>query len=76
MSNEECRVEEGDILNADGAARLLNVNKSSVFRMARDGRLPCYRLPGSRLVRFSRQKLMAWLETGASGTSIETSSRS
>ncbi|MBT8164629.1 MAG: helix-turn-helix domain-containing protein, partial [Acidimicrobiia bacterium] len=46
------------ILDTAMAAEMLSMNVDVVRRMARDGELPAYRLPGARAFRFFRDELM------------------
>jgi len=46
------------ILDTALAAELLSMNVDVVRRMARDGELPAYRLPGARAFRFFRDELI------------------
>ncbi len=48
------------ILDTAMAAELLSMNVDVVRRMARDGELPAYRLPGARAFRFCRGELMEY----------------
>ncbi len=51
------------ILDTALAAELLNMNVDVVRRMAREGELPAYRLPGARSFRFFRDELMAYVKS-------------
>lgn len=51
------------ILDTALAAELLNMNVDVVRRMARDGELPAYRLPGARAFRFFRDELMEFVRS-------------
>ncbi len=51
------------ILDTALAAELLNMNVDVVRRMARDGELPAYRLPGARAFRFFRDELMEYVKS-------------
>ncbi len=51
------------ILDTGLAAELLNMNVDVVRRMARDGELPAYRLPGARAFRFFRDELMEFVKS-------------
>ena len=51
------------ILDTALAAELLNMNVDVVRRMARDGELPAYRLPGARAFRFFRDELMEYVRS-------------
>lgn len=56
-------VPESDILDSDGASKLLHYSVKMVERRARNGELPALRLPGTRKWRFQRTALLAWLKT-------------
>ena len=51
------------ILDTAMAAELLSMNVDVVRRMARDGELPAYRLPGARAFRFFRDELMDYVRS-------------
>lgn len=48
------------LLAAPEAAELLNVPVSWMREQTRAGRVPCVRFPGSRIVRYRRDDLVAW----------------
>jgi excisionase family DNA binding protein len=43
-------------------AELLGMNVQVVRRMAREGSIPCYRIPGGRPFRFFRDEVLEWLK--------------
>ena len=49
-----------DMLDVEGAAKLLGVSKSWIYRRTVSGEVPSFLVGGSR--RFSRRDLEAWLE--------------
>lgn len=51
------------ILDTAMAAELLSMNVDVVRRMARDGELPAYRLPGARAFRFFRDELIDYVRS-------------
>ena len=51
------------ILDTAMAAELLSMNVDVVRRMARDGDLPAYRLPGARAFRFFRDELFEYVRS-------------
>ena len=51
------------ILDTALAAEFLNMNVDVVRRMAREGELPAYRLPGARSFRFFRDELMEFVRS-------------
>lgn len=51
------------ILDTAMAAEMLSMNVDVVRRMARDGELPAYRLPGARAFRFFRDELMDYVRS-------------
>ena len=51
------------ILDTALAAELLSMNVDVVRRMARDGELPAYRLPGARAFRFFRDELIEYVRS-------------
>jgi excisionase family DNA binding protein len=56
----------GQLLDAKGAAELLNVPASWVLEEARHDRVPHIKL-GPRYVRFDREQLLAWVRHRARG---------
>ncbi|MDI6711606.1 MAG: helix-turn-helix domain-containing protein [Anaerosomatales bacterium] len=46
------------LVDAEEAARILRVPKSWVYKMAREGRIPCRRL--GKYVRFDLRELLEW----------------
>lgn len=61
------------LLDADGAARLLNVPASWVLAEARAERIPHVRL--GRYVRFDREELTEWRRARPRGPRVRTGSR-
>ena len=57
----EARPDLGPILDAVEAGELLNMHPQSVRKLAREGVLPGYRIPGSRKYKFFTNELMATL---------------
>ena len=55
---------DDELLDAVAVAALLGVSRDTVLRWAREGELPCIRLPG-RLVRWRRPMLRSWLDSRA-----------
>jgi excisionase family DNA binding protein len=56
---------EGDaspVLDSAGVAELLGMNVQVVRRLAREGQIPSYRLPGGRAFRFFREEVLEWLK--------------
>lgn len=49
------------ILDAAQVAELLGMNVQMVRRYAREGRLPAYKLPGSRTFKFLRDEVIDFL---------------
>lgn len=54
--------EEGPVLDSAGVAELLGMNVQVVRRLAREGQIPAYRLPGGRAFRFFREEVLDWLK--------------
>jgi excisionase family DNA binding protein len=44
-------------------AEMLGMNVQVVRRMAREGSIPAYRLPGGRSFRFFRDEVLEWLKS-------------
>jgi len=51
------------VLDTAMVAELLGMNIQVVRRMAREGQIPSYRLPGGRTFRFFRDEIFAWLRS-------------
>ncbi|MBA2336357.1 MAG: helix-turn-helix domain-containing protein [Acidimicrobiia bacterium] len=49
------------MLDTGMVAELLGMNIQVVRRMAREGEIPSYRLPGGRTFRFFRDEIFQWL---------------
>ena len=50
------------VLDTAMVAELLGMNVQVVRRMAREGSIPCYRIPGGRPFRFFRDEVLEWLK--------------
>lgn len=50
------------VLDTAMVAELLGMNVQVVRRMAREGTIPCYRIPGGRPFRFFRDEVLDWLK--------------
>lgn len=55
--------EHPDVLDTAHVADLLGMNVQVVRRMAREGTIPAYRIPGGRSFRFFRQEVLEWLRS-------------
>jgi excisionase family DNA binding protein len=51
------------VLDTAMVAEMLGMNVQVVRRMARDGQIPAYRLPGGRSFRFFRDEVLEWLKS-------------
>ena len=51
------------ILDTAMVAEMLSMNVDVVRRMAREGDLPAYRLPGARSFRFFRDEIMEYVKS-------------
>jgi excisionase family DNA binding protein len=63
--------DEDTILDAAEVGELLCLKTSTVYRLAQDGRIPCYKLPGTRLLRFSKKAVLDWMRSGEKGGTPE-----
>ena len=52
-----------EILDVEGAADVLGVSKTTIYKLARDGAIPATRV--GREWRFSRNNLVKWIENGS-----------
>ena len=50
------------VLDTAMVAEMLGMNVQVVRRMAREGQIPAYRLPGGRSFRFFRDEVLDWLK--------------
>ncbi len=53
---------EPDILTAEQVATLLQMNETHIYKLAKDGKIPSFKIGGQR--RFSRKALEAWIQAG------------
>jgi excisionase family DNA binding protein len=51
------------VLDTAMVAEMLGMNVQVVRRMAREGQIPAYRLPGGRSFRFFRDEVLEWLKS-------------
>ena len=51
------------VLDTALVAEMLGMNVQVVRRMAREGTIPAYRLPGGRSFRFFRDEVLDWLKS-------------
>ena len=49
------------VLDTTLVAEMLGMNVQVVRRLAREGKIPAYRLPGGRAFRFFRDEVLDWL---------------
>jgi excisionase family DNA binding protein len=59
------------VLDSAMVAEMLGMNVQVVRRLAREGSIPAYRLPGGRSFRFFRDEVLAWLKSFPVGEPIE-----
>lgn len=50
------------VLDTALVAEMLGMNVQVVRRLAREGKIPAYRLPGGRAFRFFRDEVLEWLK--------------
>lgn len=50
-----------EVMDSAMVAEMLGMNVQIVRRMAREGEIPAYRLPGGRTFRFFRNEVLDWL---------------
>jgi len=56
------------LITAAQLAERLNLPVASIYKLARDGRIPVYRVPGGRAIcRFSWSEIVAVLHQGGEG---------
>lgn len=54
--------EEADFINLDGAMALLDLEKSTIYNLCSQSKLPHYKK--SRRLYFKKSELIAWIESG------------
>jgi excisionase family DNA binding protein len=54
-------VDYPEVMDSAMVAEMLGMNVQIVRRMAREGEIPAYRLPGGRTFRFFRTEVLDWL---------------
>ena len=64
------------VLDTTMVAELLGMNVQVVRRMAREGTIPSYRIPGGRAFRFFRDEVLEWLRGFPVHEQVEDSARS
>ena len=62
-----------EILDVAGAATLLGVSASTIYALAREGKLPATRV--GREWRFARQNLIQWIANGSQADQITAALR-
>ncbi len=55
-------VDYPEVMDSAMVAEMLGMNVQIVRRMAREGQIPAYRLPGGRTFRFFREEVLEWLK--------------
>jgi excisionase family DNA binding protein len=66
VSQETPRTNTNDyppIMDTAMVAEFLGMNIQMVRKYAREGRIPAYKLPGGRTIRFMRDEIVAWLRS-------------
>ena len=53
---------EPDILTAEEVATLLHMNTTHIYKLAKDGKIPSFKIGGQR--RFRRLEIEAWMAAG------------
>lgn len=59
-----------EVLNADEAAKFLNVSKSHLYKLTMGRKIPFYR-PMGKMVYFNRKELEQWLQANRCATDEE-----
>jgi excisionase family DNA binding protein len=54
---------EKEILNIEEAAAYLQIGKRSLYKLAKEGRIPCKKILNKW--RFEKEALRAWIRTGS-----------
>ena len=49
-----------EVLNVDEVAKILRVERKTIYNLFRDGKLPCGKRVG-RVIRFSKEAVLRWL---------------
>jgi excisionase family DNA binding protein len=61
-------------LTVSDVASLLNISERQVYKLAADGRIPCFKIGNS--IRFDPGALVAWLRQKMGPVSVDTQGRS
>lgn len=57
------KFDEDEILNADQAAELVGLKKSTIYQKVHHGSIPYFKAPGGKILQFKRSELLIWLES-------------
>lgn len=58
---------DDEFVDVKEAARITGIKERTLYEMAREKRCPSVRVPGTRMVRFSRRALLEWMRAGEQG---------
>jgi len=61
------QTEEGEILTVDSAARILGIEKKTLYNWCSAGKIPFHKKPGGKTVWFLKSDLIAWVKAGNNG---------
>ena len=50
-----------EVLNVDEVAKILRVERKTIYNLVREGKLPCGKRVG-RVIRFSKEAVLRWLD--------------
>lgn len=65
----EISPEKNDLMTIEGCASLLDLKRSTVYRMTSEGRIPHFKRGGR--VYFSRQEVLNWLKNSENRKGVE-----
>lgn len=66
---------EDEVLNAEETARLLEMDVLKVRRLAKQGRIPAFRIPGGRKYKFFRSEVVAYAAAVAAEAAAKAAAR-
>ena len=58
--------ERSQLLKVSDVAQLLNVKPRTIYEMVAQGRIPYRKPPGSNILRFDLDEILAWTKAGSS----------
>ena len=66
---------EDEVINAEETARLLEMDVLKVRRLAKQGRIPAFRIPGGRKYKFFRSEVVAYATSVAAEAAAKAAAK-